>query len=314
MWRYGRLSEVSKWTNHGRFACRHRPVHSHDAVAADVACKTAICWDTGMEALELADGTLGFDDTGGDGRLVVAAPGMGDTRQVYRHLIPEMVARGIRIATLDLRGMGDSSVSWPDYSDAVLGSDMLALVHHVDAGPAVLVGNSLTASSAVIAAVEEPEAVAGLVLIGPFARNVPQPGWQKVLFRATLSPPWGRSAWTSYYSKQMYPGTKPPDHDSYVAALDANLSEPGRYKAFHALAFNSHAESEAKLESVGCPSLVVMGTADPDFPDPEAEARDLSQILGGDVLLVEGAGHYPQAQNPVEVAEAIASFIAAFDA
>lgn len=274
------------------------------------AVEAATCWNTGMHILELPGGTLGFDDTGGDGRLIVAAPGMGDTRQVYRHLIPEIAARGLRIATMDLRGIGGSSVGWADFSDAAIGGDMLALVKYLDSGPAVLVGNSLTAASAVIAAVEAPDSVAGLVLIGPFARNVPQPWWQSALFHAMLSPPWGRKAWTSYYRNQMYPGTKPPDHDDYVAALNANLSEPDRYNSFHALAFNSHAESGAKLESVRCPSLVVMGTADPDFPDPEAEANELGRILGSDVVMVEGAGHYPQAQNPAEVAEAIAAFSA----
>lgn len=274
------------------------------------ADEAATCWDTGMHTLELPGGTLGFDDTGGDGRLIVAAPGMGDTRQVYRHLIPEIVARGLRIATMDLRGIGGSSVGWTDFSDAAIGGDMLTLVKYLDSGPAVLVGNSLTAASAVIAAVEAPDSVAGLVLIGPFARNVPQPWWQSALFHAMLSPPWGRKAWTSYYRNQLYPGTKPPDHDEYVAALNANLSEPDRYNSFHALAFNSHAESGAKLESVRCPSLVVMGTADPDFPDPEVEANELGRILGSDVVMVEGAGHYPQAQNPAEVAEAIAAFSA----
>jgi pimeloyl-ACP methyl ester carboxylesterase len=263
--------------------------------------------------LQVPDGTLGFDDTGGDGRLLVAAPGMGDTRQVYRHLIPEVRARGLRMVTMDLRGMGSSSVDWPDYSDAAVGSDMLALVRHLDAGPAVLVGNSLTASSAVIAAVEEPDAVTGLVLVGPFARNVETPGWQNLLFRTMLTPPWGKSAWTSYYRKQMYPGAKPPDHDDYVSELNANLSENGRYAAFRALAFNSHEESGSKLASVACPALVIMGTADPDFPDPEAEARGLAEILGAELVLIEGAGHYPQAEEPFAVAVAIADFVAGLD-
>ena len=108
----------------------------------------------------------------------------------------------------------------------------------------------------------------------------------------------------------MYPGDKPSDHDHYVSRLKANLSEPGRYKAFHSLAFNSHAESESRLGRVGCPVLVIMGTEDPDFPDPEAEARSLTDILNGEMLLVEGAGHYPQAQAPEQVADAIAAFVA----
>ncbi len=282
-----------------------------DAGPPDLVVGAGICCNaTVSETLRRPEGTIGYDDAGGAGTLVIAAPGMGDLRQVYRHFIPEATKRGLRLVTMDLRGMGESSVDWPDYSDAAIGADILALAHHLAAGPAVLVGNSLTASSAVIAAVEDPPAVAGLVLIGPFARDIPSPAWKKVLFRMTLSPPWGKGAWVSYYRKQMYPGDKPPDHDDYVGQLKANLSEPGRYKAFHSLAFNSHAESESRLERVECPVLVIMGTADPDFPDPEAEARSLTEMLGGEMRLVDGAGHYPQAQAPEQVADAIASFVA----
>ncbi len=259
--------------------------------------------------LDRPDGTLSYDDSGGPGRLVVAAPGMGDMRLVYRHFVDEAVNRGLRVVTMDIRGMGGSSVDWPDYSDAVIGGDMLALVRHLDAGPAVLVGNSLIAVSAVIAAVDEPSAVSGLVLIGPFARDVPTPAWQTLVFRLMLTPPWGKRAWVSYYENQMYPGDKPPDHEDYVSQLKANLSEPGRYRAFHALAFNSHTDSGSKLGRVTCPALIIMGTADPDFADPAAEARGLADALSGDVVLVDGAGHYPQAQAPTEVTDAITSFV-----
>lgn len=153
--------------------------------------------DDMTETLQRPHGTLGYDDPGGTGRLVVAAPGMGDLRQVYRHLIPEGANRNLRIVTMDVRGIGDSSVDWTDYSDAAIGSDMLALTHHLDSGAAILVGNSLTAASAVIATVQDPAAVSGLVLLGPFARDVPQPTWQKLAFKAMLRPPWGKSAWVS---------------------------------------------------------------------------------------------------------------------
>jgi len=263
------------------------------------------------ETLHRPDGTIAYDDTGGTGQLVIAAPGMGDLRQVYRHLRSPLQDKGLRFVTMDLRGVGESSVGWSDYSDAAIGSDMLALADHLNAGPAVMVGNSLTASSAVIAATEAPGSVAGLVLIGPFAREIPSPGWQKALFKLTLTPPWGKSAWVGYYRKQLYPGTKPPDHGAYVASLKKNLSEKGRFNEFRSLAFNSHEESGSRLGRLSCPVLVIMGTADPDFPDPEAEARGLAAATNGEVLLIEGAGHYPQAQFPAEVADAIVSFSSA---
>ena len=257
------------------------------------------------EFLERPGGRISYDDSGGDGPLVIAAPGMGDSRKVYRHIAPALTAAGLRLVTMDLRGIGESTVDWGDYSDAAVASDYSALIDELDAGPAVLVGNSLSCSSVVIAAADGPEKVAGIVIIGPFARDIPQKLWQKAAFHAMLAPPWGRGAWISYYRKQMYPGPKPPDHDKYVDALSENLAEPGRYASFRSLAFNSHAESGERLADVTQPALVIMGTEDPDFPDPVAEANALGEILGAAVVLSDGSGHYPQADSPDTVAPPI---------
>jgi hypothetical protein len=51
-----------------------------------------------------------------------------------------------------------------------------------------------------------------------------------------------------------------------------------------------------------------MGTADPDFPDPAAEARLIANCVGGHVLLVEGAGHYPHVELPERTAPPIVAF------
>lgn len=261
------------------------------------------------EYLERPGGTVGYDDSGGTGRLVVAAPGMGDLRSVYRFLGPMLVAAGYRFVAMDLRGAGDSTVDWDDYSDAAIGDDMVALVRRLDSGPAVLIGNSLTAASAVIAADEQPDLVDGLVLIGPFVRDVPVPAWQRTAFKAMLTPPWGRRAWVAYYRKQMYPLAAPPDHADQVDRLGRSLAEPGRFGAFRSLAFNSHAEAESRLEELSVPALVVMGTADPDFPDPRAEAQYLADRLDATLVLVDGAGHYPHAEAPAEVAAPLVEFL-----
>ena len=56
--------------------------------------------------LDVAGGRLAYDDTGGDGDLILAIPGMGDLRREYRHLRPALVAAGHRVVTLDVRGFG----------------------------------------------------------------------------------------------------------------------------------------------------------------------------------------------------------------
>jgi pimeloyl-ACP methyl ester carboxylesterase len=52
-----------------------------------------------------------------------------------------------------------------------------------------------------------------------------------------------------------------------------------------------------------------MGEKDPDFPDPNIEARWVADRLKCEVLMVPGAGHYPQAEFPEIVSPAIVEFL-----
>ena len=123
--------------------------------------------------LEVGDGRVAYEDSGGSGPLVVCVPGMGDVRQQFRFLAPALASAGYRVVTMDLRGMGESSVDWPDYSAAAIGSDIVALIAHLGAGRAFVIGNSMAAAAAVWAAAQVPDRISGLVLIGPFVRDIP---------------------------------------------------------------------------------------------------------------------------------------------
>src|SRR5580698_4067705 len=71
--------------------------------------------------LQIGEGVIAFDDTGGPGTLVIAAPGMGDLRGEYRYLTPYLTAAGYRVVTVDVRGHGESSAVWDDYSARAVG-------------------------------------------------------------------------------------------------------------------------------------------------------------------------------------------------
>jgi pimeloyl-ACP methyl ester carboxylesterase len=55
---------------------------------------------------------------------------------------------------------------------------------------------------------------------------------------------------------------------------------------------------------------IFMGTADPDFPDPAREAEIVAGLLRGEVVMVDGAGHYPQVEQPELVASRVLAFVA----
>lgn len=115
-------------------------------------------------------------------------PGMGELRSSYRHTRPALVHAGFRVATMDLRGHGDSDATFAAYDDVAAGTDALALIEHLRQ-PAVLIGNSMRAGAAVWAAAEESHLIDGLVLIGPFVRNVPMNPLLGLIFRLAMSGP-----------------------------------------------------------------------------------------------------------------------------
>jgi len=260
----------------------------------------------GTKFLEQQGVKIAFDDTG-SGPLVVCVPGMGDLRGEFRFLTPQLVAEGYRVVTMDLRGHGETSVGWPDYSVAGVGSDILALIRYLDAGPAVVVGNSMAAGAAVWAAVEGPELVNGLVLISPAVHG--EVGWPfRLLIAALFARPWGPSAWLWYYTR-LFPTHKPDDWEIYTAGLKQNLTQPGRLEALHQMMYASKAASETRLAQVSAPALILMGSKDPDFKSPEAEAQWVAASLKGRYQIIEGAGHYPFTEMPAITGPLIVTFL-----
>jgi len=285
------------------------------ATALTVAAAVPACADQvragatpATRFLKLPDGQIAYDDSGGTGSLIICVPGLGDVRAQYRFLAPKLVAAGFRVVTMDLPGHGQSSVNWPAYSPALVGADIVAMVRHLGVGTAFILGNSMAGGSAVWAAAEIPDSIAGIVLIDPFIRVIPTSSFLLSFLKVAMLRPWGPSFWSMYYGS-LYKSAPPADLDSYRAALVANLKEPGRIEATKALIFATQAPCEARIPEVHAPVLVVMGTRDPDFTDPAAEADWVAAHLHATKLMVDGAGHYPQVEYPDVVAQAVIEFV-----
>ncbi len=264
-----------------------------------------------LRYLDRGEGRLAYSVAGAsDAPLVVTSPGMGDLRSTYRALSPQLVAAGYRVADAELRGHGDSDTGFRAYGDEETASDLIALIEALGGGPAVVVGNSMSAGAAVIAAARRPELVAGLVLVGAFVRNPPMNPVMGALFRVMMARPWVGSMWNSYLPT-LYAGRKPDDFAAYRASVREALRRPGHAAAFSLTTRLSHDPAEAVVGAVQAPALVVMGERDPDFRDPAVEAAWIAEALGApaEVLMVAEAGHYPHAQQPEIVTPAVVGFV-----
>jgi len=256
--------------------------------------------------LKYQNGQIAYDDAG-TGSLVVCVPSLGDVRGEYRFLRPLLVEAGYRVVTMDVRGHGETSVEWEDFSVAGVGEDILALVRQLNAGPAVIVGTSMGGGAGIWAVVENPDLVRGLILVDPFVDGDGDRMLQ-LLFSILLTGPWGPSMWLRYYSS-LYPTSKPADFADYTAALYANLKERGRLEAVKRMLNASKRASGERIPRMKKPALVLMGSKDPDFKDPEGEARRVAEALRGRYTMIENAGHYPHAEMPERTAPLVISFL-----
>jgi pimeloyl-ACP methyl ester carboxylesterase len=252
------------------------------------------------------EGRLTYTVTG-DGPLIVAVPGMGDLRDTWRELVGPLADAGFRVAVLDLRGHGDADTTFAEHGDAATASDIIALIDELG-GPALVVGNSMAGSAAVIAAAERPDAVAGLVLVSPFLRGAGSRAL-RLLYRVLFARPWGAAVWAGYYGSSLNKGAKAPWLGEHVAAIRASMREPGRLRSFRALALAlDHDVVTSHLPRVSAPALILVGDGDPDYRDPAAELAWMGEQLSAETVLVENAAHYAQHQRHDAVVPAVLDF------
>src|ERR1700722_2819633 len=193
---------------------------------------------TRTKYVDVKGGRIAYE-VDGDGPLVVLSPGMADTRSSYRFLAPLIAKAGYRVASVDLRGHGESSTGWSSYSHPDTAGDLIAVVRQLG-GPAAIVGQSFSGGATTIAAATNPDLVSAIVeidpftrppkyTVGPFLRNSHYRRGALLLGRFIFTG--SVKTWSKYLNNVAYPGRKPADWDTWLAALQVNLREPGRARA-----------------------------------------------------------------------------------
>jgi pimeloyl-ACP methyl ester carboxylesterase len=268
--------------------------------------------------LSIEGGRIAYDVVG-QGPLIVLSHGIGDRRQAFRFIVPQLVRAGFRVAAADMRGHGESSTGdWKSISRTDVAGDLVALIRHLG-GPAVIVGHSLSGGAATIAAATAPDLISGVIEIGPFTRKVQYSltGMLRIsryrrgaLLMTGVKLLRSLNVWMRYLDL-AYP-RKPADYADYMSALRAKLSEPGRMAEFLKTMKTSPADADSALSRLSCRALIIMGTEDPDWADPQAEAEAIVAAMPaglGAIAMLKGHGHYLHAECPDEVLALTTGFL-----
>ena len=76
--------------------------------------------------------------------------------------------------------------------------------------------------------------------------------------------------WAAYLD-HAYPVVKPTDWEQQIAAMRANLTEPGRMNALQAMGRSAPKDAGACLADVHCPALIVAGSPHVQYPEQVAD-------------------------------------------
>jgi pimeloyl-ACP methyl ester carboxylesterase len=259
----------------------------------------------------------------GDDPPIVLMHGFPDDHRIYDKLLPRLSPR--RAVAFDVVGYGRSDRPDPtDFSAQAHGTQITAALDALQADRAVLVGHDASGPDAVAYAVAHPERVAHLVLLNTVFGNLPSLRWPemtrlfsdpqlKTLADDMVGDPnqllWLLGRWgvqmdldaddpsgivQNSILPQFYGDEHQPDAIASVRAWCAELPEE--------LDQQDELAKTAALAHLEVPVSIIWGMND-RYLKPTLAGEIAALFEKPSVHLLTDAGHYPQHDQPDQVAE-----------
>ncbi|WP_229859333.1 alpha/beta fold hydrolase [Streptomyces poonensis] len=252
-----------------------------------------------MHTFASDDGPLAYRDTGEGPPLVLLHSGFVDHR-VWDAQIP-VLARDFRVIAPDARGHGRSANASGPFRAA---DDLAALLRHLGTGPAVLVGVSMGAGTAVDTALEHPGLVRALAVSGA---GTSEPEYTDP-WTLELAAGYGRAlaagdieGWLDLFARSITGPHRTLDD------IDPDVVRRVREMARGTITKHAPGETDwtvpvtdtwARAAGITAPVLAIHGGL--DAPDLIGLADRLAATVAGEsrTVTMADAGHYPQMERP----------------
>ncbi len=247
---------------------------------------------------------------------LVFAHGFGCDQQMWRFVAPAFEPTH-RVVLFDHIGCGHSDMSayqQERHSNlAGYASDLVDILEQADLKDAVVVGHSVSAIIAVLAAIRVPHRVARLVLVAPSPRYLNDPpdyvgGFERADIDALMDMMESNLlGWADFLAPAVMGASSPQElttelKESFCAA------DPYITRRFAIATFMG--DNRADLPRLQVPSLIIQ-CAD-DAIAPPAVGRYMHAHLKNSTLrVIQASGHCPHMTHPVETTALIQEYLAA---
>ena len=259
---------------------------------------------------------LVYTEQAGRGDPVVLLHGFGASSYSWREVIPELSGR-YRVIALDLFGFGWTER--PENGRPFTRDDQVELVLGVmdslEIDSAHIVGHSYGGAITMALAADHPERVRSMVLVDSAAVDFP-------MIRRRWFARVGLFNWIYVRGLALKPGTvESAFHRAYydeslvtVELVDAYLERlrvEGTARAYRGLTRPLPARlepREIRYEDFEVPTLVLWGAQD-EVVAPEVGSLHCGLVPDCRFVAIEGAGHSPMEEKPIEFLEAVTGFL-----
>jgi sigma-B regulation protein RsbQ len=253
--------------------------------------------------------------SGDHGSPLVFAHGFGCDQQMWRFVAPVFTATH-RVVLFDHIGCGKSDASaWSEQRHASLdgyAQDLVDILEAADLRDATLVGHSVSAMIAMLAAARVPERVARLVMVCPSPRYLNDPpdyvgGFDRADIDSLLDMMENNMlGWASFLAPvvmgaESTPGLTSELQESFCA------NDPYITRRFAMATFL--ADNRADLAACRTPCLILQCAEDAVAP-PEVGQFVHRGIAGSSLVTLEGTGHCPHLTHPQQTRDAIRTWLA----
>lgn len=230
----------------------------------------------------------------------------------WDELIPPLRRAGHRVIAIDLLGHGGSEKPDSGYAIEEQARLVAQTLGILDVEQPIVVGHSLGGAVAVGLAESAPQLVNGVVIVDTEPDT--SYGSLGLLARAALTPVIGEGLWRVKMDSSIRRGHEETFAPGYeVPDQFVDDVKKMTYTAFDESsdAFDSYVSEQAldeRLRPLDLPLLVMFGAEEQIVDDPRAALSAYAAVQGAQTALVQGSGHSPNVEKPIETARLIQRF------